>query len=244
MKSKFNLGIIPALPAGSHADPLHDLKKYSKSDSVEVLLFPEGYLHSENLTSAQEVAKDNKKWLVTGVDDFRESKNKFETALIINPKGEIVGEHKKTSLTEYEIKHGYSRGDSIEVIDTDFGKVGITICYEIHFPEISRVYALQGARIIFNTIGTGMWNEKQYRLWNSVAQTRASENKAYVFGCSHFNDAIPVAFAYAPDGECLVQARDCNRLIKVGVDLDKFPIEGFNNFKQRRPELYEVIGEG
>lgn len=83
-----------------------------------------------------------------------------------------------------------------------------------------------------------MWHEKQYREWNAIAQARASENKAFVVGCSHFNDIIPIAFAYAPDSECLAQSREVNRPVRVTLDLDKYPTP---TFSQRRPELYEDL---
>jgi len=241
MKQKISVGAVIAKPEYNTSEVLSELKKYLATPKVDLLLFPEGYIHSDNLKDVAEIVKGNGKWLVCGMDDYRKTGEKHETAVVINPKGEIVGEHQKTSLTSGELEKGYSNGNRIEPINTEFGKIGICICYEIHFPEIARVHALKGARVIFNPIGTGMWNEKQYRQWNSVAQTRASENKAYVVGCSHFNDTIPIAFAYDPDSECIVQARDCNRLVKINIDLERFPIEKYNNFKQRRPELYGVI---
>ena len=176
---------------------------------------------------------------MTGIDDYRYSGKKYETAIIIDPSGDIVGEHKKTSLTDYEIENGYCQGDSIKVIDTVFGKIGIAICYEIHFPEVSRIYALQGAKFIFNPVGTGMWHEHQYEQWNSIARARASENGVFVLGCSHFNNTIPFAFAYTTNGECLVKSREVNRVVYVSLDLDKYQIK--KNFSQRRPELYNDI---
>ncbi|MBI4947677.1 MAG: carbon-nitrogen hydrolase family protein [Bacteroidetes bacterium] len=169
------------------------------------------------------------------MEDRRKSGKKFQTSIIIDPSGNIVGEHQKTSITKWEVENGYSRGDSINVVDTKIGSIGLAICYEIHFPEISRIYALKGAKIILNPIGTGMWHESQLKQWTSIASARASENNVYVLGCSHFNDAIPLAFAYDPNGNCLVLSRDANRLITVTIDLNKL---GEEQFSQRRPELY------
>lgn len=220
---------------------ISELKRFLKNNSVDILLFPEGYLHSDNLDEARQLVKENNKWLITGMDDRRTKNKKYETAIVINPDGEIVGEHKKTSLTENEIKKDYSRGNSLKTINTDFGKIGISICYEIHFPEISRIYVVQGAKIIFNPIGTGMWHEQQYQQWTSVVSARASENKVFVLGCSHFNDKIPIAFAYAPKGECLIKERNKNKLVKVVIDFNKYPVDNKFRFSQRRPELYKEL---
>jgi predicted amidohydrolase len=202
---------------------------------IDLVLFPEYFFHSDDLVDAQKLARTNRKWIVGGLTDEREDGKLFQTGIVINPRGRIVGEHKKTSITKYEQGLGQLRGESIETIKTAFGKVGLAVCYEIFYPEIARIYSLQGARIIFNPIGTGMWNEDQYLAWNATARTRAVENGTFVLGVSHFNDAIPIAFAYAPGGECLIQARDVNRIIPVTLDLDKYPAW---DFSQRRPELY------
>ena len=205
---------------------------------ADLFLFPEGYLHSDHLPQARALARQHQKWLIAGMEDFREPARKYQAAVVINPDGQIVGEHRKTSLTPPEIEQGFLPGDSIRAIDTEYGKIGIAICYEIHFPEIARIYALQGARFIFNPIGTGMWHEAQVQQWTHIAAARASENGVFVFGCSHYNDAIPIAFAYAPDGQCLVLSRELNRMVRARFALDEYAPSFDCSLKHRRPELY------
>ena len=233
---QIKLGIVIAKP---ETETISEAEKYISSDWAEMLLFPEGYLQSENLEKVQKLAKEYKKWIVSGMDDKRDSAHRMESGIIIDPSGKIVGEHRKTSITKWEVEHGYERGNSIKVVDTKLGKFGFAICYEIHFPEVSRILALQGVEIIFNPIGTGMWHEAQFGVWNAIAKARASENNAFVVGCSHFNDCIPVAFAYAPGGECLVSSREQNRMIPVVLDFEKYKTG--KNFDQRRPDLYSDL---
>ena len=165
---------------------------------------------------------------------------KYKHAVIVNPRGEIVGQHQKTSLTYDELSKGFTNGGSIQAIDTEFGTVGISICYEMHFPEVARTYALQGAKLIFNPVGTGMWQETQFQAWTAVGRTRASENGIFTVGCSHQNDAVPFAYAYAPDGTCLVEARDANRMATVTIDLSQC----FGMFlEHRQPHLYGKLVE-
>ncbi len=233
---KLNIGIVVA----KEEPGLTELEKYVQEDDIDLLLLPEGYLNSEQLTEAYKLAKTNSKWLVTSMEDTRIKGHKYQTGIVISPDGKLAGEHKKTSVTRYEEDNQVEVGDSIEAIDTAFGKVGITVCFEAHFPEIARVYALQGARIIFNPIGTGMWNEEQFKQWSSIACARASENGVFMVGCSHFNGAIPIAYIYSPRGECISLVRDSNRIVKVAIDLDAYQP---HNFDQRRPELYEKIAK-
>lgn len=231
---KLSVGIVIAKEGAG----LSDLENYTQHQGVDLLLLPEGYLGSDQLPEACALSKKHKKWLVTSMEDTRTKGSAYQTGIVVNPEGKVVGEHKKTSVTQYELDNNVQAGDSIEAIPTPFGLVGLAICFEIHFPEITRVYALQGARIIFNPIGTGMWNEQQLKQWSSIACARASENGVFMLGCSHFNDAIPMAYAYSPRGECLALVRDANRMVVVTLDLDAYKP---HDFSQRRPDLYGLI---
>ena len=76
---------------------------------------------------------------------------------------------------------------------------------------------------------------------NGVGRTRASENGIFTVGCSHQNDAVPFAYAYAPDGGCLTQTRDANRMVTVTLDLSLC----FGMFlEHRQPHLYAKLIEG
>ena len=232
---KIKIGLVIAKP---ERDSISEIEKYI-TEEADILMFPEGYLQSKNLKKVQAIAKKNKKWIVTGMDDRRDKSKKMEAGIIIDSDGRLVGEHFKTSITQWEVDHGFSRGNSIKVINTKLGKFGFAICYEVHFPEVARALAINGVEIILNPIGTGMWHEEQFKQWNAVAKTRASENNAFVVGCSHFNDAIPMAYAYAPGGECLISVRDVNRMVMVTLDPEKYKLD--KNFSQRRPELYKDL---
>lgn len=230
---QIKLGLVIAKP---ETETVSEIEKYVALDCVDMLMFPEGYLQSGNLEQVQGLAGKHEKWIISGMDDHRDVSRKMATGIIIDPAGDIAGEHRKTSLTKWEIRRGYQRGDSIKVIDTPLGRFGFAICYEIHFPEVSRILALQGADIIFNPIGSGMYDEAQFDVWNAIARARASENNVFVVGCSHSNECIPIAFAYAPGGECLMSSRAQNRMAPVVLDLKKHKTG--KNFDQRRPELY------
>jgi len=76
--------------------------------------------------------------------------------------------------------------------------------------------------------------------WTAAGRSRAAENGIFAVGCSHYNDAVPLAYAYAPDGNCLVQTRDANRLVTVTLDLSQC----FGMFlEHRQPHLYGKLIE-
>jgi len=234
-ENKIKIGLVIAQPVKDSDHPLSELARYTRDEKVEVVLFPEDHIYSDKLGELQQIAKDSNKWIISGMEDRNQKGKRYKHALVVNPKGEIVGHHRKTSLTYDELKKGFNHGEAIDVVETDFGRMGVSICYEMHFPEVARIYALQGARVIFNPVGTGMWHETQYQAWTSVGRTRASENGIFAVGCSHANDAVPFAYAYAPDGTSLVEARHASRMVTVSLDLTQC----FNMFlEHRQPQLY------
>lgn len=224
---------------------LSELKKFaSEAKGVDLLLFPEGYLDVSQLTEAGKIVAESGKWLITSYSDKR-GREKHEVGVVFNRKGKIVGQHAKTTPTSNEIKKGYVPGKSIKVIETKFGKIGICVCFEMHFPEIAREYKLQGARVVFNPIGTGMYHEEQFKLWTSLGKTRAYENTIYTLGCSHFTGAIPIAYAYDKDGAEILKKRSSNKIFKVNIPIEKMTREDdkCSFVKRRTPRLYKSLSK-
>ncbi len=240
MSEKIIVGLVIARPVKDSDQPLAEVERFTTDTKTEIILFPEDHIYTDRLPDLQEIARKRNKWIISGMEDRETGKDKFKKAAIVNPQGEIVGIHRKTSLTYNEISKEFSHGDCIQAFQTDFCTIGVSICYEIHFPEVARTYALQGAKVIFNPIGTGMWHETQYAAWSAIGRARASENGIFCVGCSHQNDAVPMAYAYAPDGTCLVQTRDANRMAVVPLDLTQC----FGMFlEHRQPKLYGKLIE-
>ena len=85
----------------------------------------------------------------------------------------------KIHITPNEVFHwGITGGDTIQTIDTDCGKIGVMICYDVEFPELSRLMADQGMNILFVPFLTDTQNG--YTRVKSCAQARAIENECYV----------------------------------------------------------------
>jgi predicted amidohydrolase/ribosomal protein S18 acetylase RimI-like enzyme len=102
----------------------------------------------------------------------------YNVAYLCHRTGKI-DEYRKIHITPNEQKHyGMVGGDKIKVIDTDCGKVGILICYDVEFPELGRIYAEQGMQILFVPFLTDTQNG--YTRVRHCAQARAIENECYV----------------------------------------------------------------
>src|SRR5699024_1205957 len=95
-------------------------------------------------------------------------------------KGEDLGVYRKTHLFNNE-KEYITKGTQLNVLDTEFGKVGIMICYDLEFPEVARALTLKGAEYIF--VSTS--NMLPYSHHQSIyAQSRSFENEVPVVVCN------------------------------------------------------------
>src|SRR3546814_8951423 len=93
----------------------------------------------------------------------------------------------KIHPTPIEVKScGMSGGDQLKVFDTDCGKIGILICYDVEFPELSRLYAEQGMQLLFVPFLTD--NQNGYTRVRHCAQARAIENECYVRSEEHTSE--------------------------------------------------------
>ena len=82
---------------------------------------------------------------------------RYNTAILIDRKGEVVGMYDKTHLTMSEYEKGITPGKEIPVFETDFGKVGFLICWDAWFPVLSQILYRKGVKLILNpSLGAGL----------------------------------------------------------------------------------------
>jgi predicted amidohydrolase/GNAT superfamily N-acetyltransferase len=165
----------------------------------------------------------------------------------------------KIHITPNEIAHwGMTGGDKIQVFNTDCGKIGIVICYDVEFPELSRLLADQGMKILFVPFLTDTQNG--YTRVKHCAQARAIENECYVAiaGCVgnlpkvnnmdiQFAQAAvftPADFAFPTNG---IKAEatpntEMTLIVDINLDLLKELHEhgSVRILKDRRHDLYQL----
>ena len=97
-------------------------------------------------------------YLIAGsMPEADDSGNVYNTSYIFDRDGKQIGKHRKAHLFDINVKNGQyfkesdtlTSGNHATVFDTEFGKMGVMICYDIRFPEFARTMALDGARMIF-----------------------------------------------------------------------------------------------
>ena len=213
------------------------LDDYLNKANGDIVVFPEGFVADKNILEAEKIINKYGKWVVLGGQDTGENQTLY--TLVVDPNKGVIYKHIKTSLTPFDREIKAIEGDEISAVDTPFAKIGTVLCYEMHFPEVARIECLDGAQILFNTIGTGMWHEQQLYEWTSLAKARAIENRCFTLGCTHYCDPIPLMYAYDPHGRCLNLTRNLNGLVEVVIDLDD--IDERDYFRDRNPRAYTKI---
>lgn len=154
----------------------------------------------------------------------------YNTSLVFGPHGERLAKHRKLHLFDIALEgkvafkesDTLSAGNAITVVDTAYGRIGVAICFDIRFPELFRLMALQGARIIlvpaaFNTV-TGPAH------WHLLARSRAVDNQVYVGMTSPARNADGFkAYGHTmvsdPWGNILSEAGEEESLVESTLDM-------------------------
>ncbi len=175
-----------------------------------------------------------------------------------------IEEQYKLHITPDERAHwGMRGGDSLRVFDTDVGKIGILICYDVEFPELSRLLSERGMRLLFVPYWTDTKNG--YLRVRHCAQARAIENECYVaitgsvgnlpnienIDIQYSQSAVfcPSDFAFDRDGIAAESTPNTEMTLIVDLDMEKLVglrKEGsVRNYQDRRRDLYQVqwLGE-
>ncbi|MQL50729.1 carbon-nitrogen hydrolase family protein [Desulfofundulus thermobenzoicus] len=168
----------------------------------------------------------------------------YNSACIIDADGTVLGAYRKTHLFGNELKY-FTPGGDIPVINTSIGKVGVMICYDSEFPEVARVLALQGARLILSPTA----NMDPYSKYQSVyLKARAMENGVFVAiantvgtdGTFRFFGQSGVA---DPTGHLLCFGGSGEELLYAQIDFSLVPPrdEGLRYLEHRRPQIYHRL---
>lgn len=182
----------------------------------------------------------------------------YNVSYILHRNGKI-DEFRKIHITPFEKRYyGMVGGDTIKVIDTDCGKIGILICYDVEFPELPRLLAEQGMKILFVPYLTDTQNA--YTRVRACAKARAIENECYVAiaGCVgnlpgvnnmdiQFGQAAvftPSDFAFPENATKAEATPNTEMTIIVDVDLNHLKelhhYGAVQNLKDRRTDLFEL----
>lgn len=154
-----------------------------------------------------EVARERKSWIAAGIYE-RDGKTLYNTAVLIDREGRMAGKYRKVYLPREELERGLTPGDAYPVFRTDFGTVGLMICYDVFFADPARALAAQGAELILMPI----WGGDE-----TLAKARAIENKVFLAASGYDHPT----YIMDPDGKRLSEARERGSVAVFTIDLEK-----------------------
>lgn len=200
-------------------------------------------------------AKEHDIWIHSGsfAEDIPGDKRHYNTSVMIDRKGEIVASYRKIHTFDVTLPDGtvcdesarVHPGKEIVTVETELGVLGFSICYDIRFPELFRLMALEGAQVLFTPANFTLPTGKDH--WEPILRTRAIENGCYVVAAAQIGKK-PRFVAYGssmvidPWGTVLTRARETEGVAFAEIDLDYVDrVRGqLPSLKNRRPDVYEL----
>lgn len=180
-------------------------------------------------------------------------KRTANTSVLISPDGKILATYSKLHMFDIILADGtpfnesgkVRPGEKIVTVETELGVLGMSICYDVRFPELYRLMALRGAQVIFVPSSFTMPTGKDH--WEPLLRARAIENGCYIVAPGQIGKK-PAYVAYGnsliadPWGTVIARAKDAPGLTYAEIDLDyldriRNQIPSLDN---RRTDLYEV----
>ncbi|KAF9986600.1 hypothetical protein BGZ65_006958, partial [Modicella reniformis] len=202
---------------------------------------------------------DAKVYLIGGSIPERDlADNKiYNTCTVYNPEGTIIATHRKVHLFDIDVpgrirfqeSETLSAGKQLTHVDTEFGKIGVGICYDIRFPEPAMIAARQGC---FVMIYPGAFNMTTGPLhWELLQRARAVDNQMYVAACSPARDLTAGYHAWGhstivgPTGDVIQTMDEKQGIIYADLDLSKMTEfrQNIPLVTQRRFDLYADVSK-
>ena len=224
---------------------------YSNDKFIE---YGEEENNSPTLNKISLLAKQNRVYILAGSIPEKEDDKLYNTSYLFDKKGDIIAKHRKMHLFDIDVKGKITfkesdvltAGDDFTIANTEFGKIGIGICYDIRFPELARVMVENGALILIYPGAFNMTTGPAH--WELLFRSRALDNQVYCIGVAPAlnEDASYHSFGHSiianPWGEIIAETDEKESLIISEIDLDEIKRirEELPLLKNKREDLYEI----
>ena len=210
---------------------------------------------STTLKSISKLAEKYETYILAGSIPEKANSHIFNTSYLFDGKGNIIKKHRKMHLFDVDVKGGIyfkesdtlTPGNEFNVADTEFGKVGMGICYDVRFPQLAQINVSKGARILFYPGAFNMTTGPAH--WELLFRARALDNQVFCVGVAPALNESASYHSYGhsivvnPWGEVICQLSEKEELKIVEINLDE--IKKVRNeipvLKNKRNDLYEII---
>ena len=228
-----DVGVLPELwSIGFSAELFHNISEYAEPEN------------GPSLTLLRKLAREYRVWVVGGsIATLHADGKARNTSFLINRQGDLVGEYSKIHLFSLQEEQlAFCPGENAEVYNTEFGRTGLMICYDLRFPELSRLYGLKQTDVL---ITTANFPNPRVSHWRSLLIARAIENQMYVVACNRVGSTPDSTYPghsliIDPWGEIIAEGGENEEILCGSIDLSN--VEKVRNqipvFQDRRPQLY------
>ncbi len=177
----------------------------------------------------------------------------YNTSVLLNDQGEPVGIYRKLHLYDVDIpgrvvaleSSRNKPGNEIVDLQTELGHMGMTICYDLRFPELFRILALRGAEVMFMPANFAQATGEAH--WEALLRARAIENSCYIVASAQCGKTAAFntygnSMIVDPWGNVLARAEheECMMMADVDLDLVKKIREELPSLKNRRADVYTL----
>ena len=177
------------------------------------------------------IAVEHHAWLVGGSVPERDGDRIYNTSYVYDREGSLITKHRKIHLFDIDVPGGQyfkesdvlSPGEQVTVFDTEFGKMGVCICFDIRFPELFLEMRKKGVTMVFVPAAFNMTTGPAH--WEVLFRSRAMDQQIYMLGCSPARDETASYVAYGhsiltdPWGRVVRELDEKEGLLSMDVDL-------------------------
>ena len=202
-----------------------------------------------------EYAKQYGIYLIGGSMPEKDAEGKvYNTSYIFDRQGKQIGKHRKVHLFDIDVTGGQTfkesdtltAGDHDTVFDTEFGRMGVMLCFVIRFPELARMMVNDGAKAIFVPAAFNMTTGPAH--WELSFRTRALDNQIYMIGCAPMRDesAGYISWGHSivtdPWGRVIdmLDEKEGVLLTELDLDYEEQVREELPLLKSRRKDMYRL----
>lgn len=223
-------------------------------DNSKFIEYCEEETRSKTLNSMQDIAREENIYLQSGSIPEKESNHLYNTAYLINPKGKIIGKHRKMHMFDIDTDNmkftesdTLTPGDSVTTIKTPLANISIAICYDIRFPELWTLMNKNNTDII---LLPGAFNKTTGPLhWETLIKARAIDNQCYVVATSPSQIENPYYVAWGhsmivnPWGKIIAKAHENEEILYANITQSS--LNSVRNqipvLTNRRNDIYDTI---
>lgn len=248
------IGLLQISSAIDYRENLKKIRNFIpkiKESKIEALFLPECFYSlsnglsatpylveekNEHMANIQSLAKEMKVMLIGGSVATKENDKIYNRVFNISPQGEILSTYDKRNLFAVNLKKSdkekeshneskiYSAGNKGCIQDLGPFKVGISVCFDLRFPELYRSYFKEGANVLSISSAFTVPTGKAH--WHTLVRARAIENQSYVIACGQVgkNNERINTFGHSlivdPWGEILVDAKEDEDFFTAEISMD------------------------